>query len=122
MLTRKEIADQFIAKAFPNADPPYHAQWRRRFASSTEWQHADLRSRYLLQSIAPDVYPSSTDLDHTPLDVFQVVTQLTSSQYTFNVNGIDMVVALEAAVEHLTETFSLHPRCFDIIQIRKVSP
>ena len=61
----QQICKQFLAIAFPNLrckDDPYYKEWEQRFEIGMEWQKSDIRNRTILQNIAPDIYPTNTNL------------------------------------------------------------
>ena len=52
-----EIRDKYISTRFPGREKSYIQEWEERFDEGIEWQKSDLQGRYLLQNIAPDIYP-----------------------------------------------------------------
>ena len=57
----QEIRDKYISTRFPGRVESYTKEWEERFEVGIEWQKSDYRGRYLLQEIAPDIYPEDVD-------------------------------------------------------------
>ena len=57
----KEIRDKYIQTRFPGRVGFYIKEWEKRFEEGMEWQKSDYTGRYLLQNIAPDIYPENVD-------------------------------------------------------------
>lgn len=59
----KHIFEQFMDVKFPHIskDEHYYTEWKNRFEEGMEWQSADYHGRRVLQTIAPNIYPTDQD-------------------------------------------------------------
>jgi hypothetical protein len=56
-----EISKKYISTRFPDSVESYLKEWEERFEKGIEWQKSDLEGRFLLQKLAPDIYPEDKD-------------------------------------------------------------
>lgn len=58
-----EFFEKFFTTRFPNEqiDQRYCEEWLNNFSKGQEWQFGDYQTRYVLQQIAPDIYPTDKD-------------------------------------------------------------